>query len=243
MGGFHREVSMLPGQFNFLQKVVDTDWFVIHTSWHGGVTMFDKLDDYARRPLRYQNVDGLWEMGIGFLWLGMAFLDRLKASAPRNSVHWRLTAMVSAAALVLLVFYSVRLLKKRITYPRTGFVKYRGRAGKAWAAGAIAAAVAILVVILSVSLLRHLTYSVWVAVEATMWALLYAMATRLAEPWRWVVLAVMIGGPVAISTLPVDREWLGALHNGYIGLTLFVSGTIALYLYLHRTRPPEQEAE
>jgi hypothetical protein len=29
--------------------------------------MLDKLDDYAQRPMRYQNIDGIGEMGIGFL--------------------------------------------------------------------------------------------------------------------------------------------------------------------------------
>jgi hypothetical protein len=205
--------------------------------------MVDQLDDYARRPVRYKYIDGIWEMGAGFLLLGFAALGRLQASAPQKPLHWRVTAAVSVAALGLLVFYGERLLKKRITYPRTGFVKYRGLAGKPWIAGVIAGALAIPATIFSVILWRHLTYSVMVAVESAMLALLYALATRLAEPWRWVVLAVMIGGPVGISTLPLDHQWLGALHLGLLGLTLFVSGTIALYLYLHRTRPAEEAAE
>jgi hypothetical protein len=76
-----------------------------------------------------------------------------------------------------------------------------------------------------------------------MWGLFYAFATRLDEAWRWVVLVVMVTGPVAISMLPLEREWLETLSAGFLGLTLLVSGLIALSLYLRRTRPPEREAE
>jgi hypothetical protein len=61
--------------------------------------------------------------------------------------------------------------------------------------------------------------------------------------WRWVVLVIMVGGPVAISKLPLDREWLETLSLAFLGLTLLVSGVIAFYLYLRRTRHPEREAE
>ncbi len=208
--------------------------------------MSDKLDDYARRPVRYKYIDGIWEIGIGFMWLTMPLLEKSLKSAPRDSVwHWRGMLGLSAALVGFVVLCGVRVLKKRITYPRTGFVKYRGLAGKPWVTGAIAGAIAIPVAISFAFLWRHFRFSetVVVAVVSAMWGLLYAFATRLDRAYRWVVLGVMVAGPVAISTLPLDHEWLGALHNGFMGLTLFVSGVITLYLYLRRTRPAEQEAE
>jgi len=44
--------------------------------------MSDKLDDYARRPMRYQNIDGIWEMGLGFLWLAAPLLEKSLRGAP-----------------------------------------------------------------------------------------------------------------------------------------------------------------
>lgn len=207
--------------------------------------MLDQVDDYARRPMRYQNIDGIWEMGIGFQWLGMMLLLQLWEgrwrSLPGNSVWlWRGGFVLSNVVLLLVVVYGQKALKKRITYPRTGFVKYRSSRAKSWIAGVIGGVVGVSAAIF---LLRHFTFSGTVAVGSAMWGLFYAFATRLDEAYRWVVLVVMVAGPVAISTLPLHRQWLDMLPMEFLGLTLFVSGGITLCLYLRRTRPPEQEAE
>jgi hypothetical protein len=60
--------------------------------------------------------------------------------------------------------------------------------------------------------------------------------------WNWVVLVVMVVGPVAIYRLPIDRQWNRAPSIGFLGLTFFVSGAITLYLYLNRNRLPEDGA-
>jgi hypothetical protein len=194
--------------------------------------------------MRYQNTDGTWEMGIGFLFLTMTFLEKSLRSAPPNTVwHWRGTFLLSLALLGFVVLCGVRALKERITYRRTGFVKYRGLAGKPWLIGLISAAIGVPVALLSNLLMRHSKLPVPVAVGSAMWGLLYALGTKLEEAWRWVVLVVMVTGPPAISKLPLDREWLETLSAGFLGLTLLVSGLIALSLYLRRTRPPEREAE
>ena len=206
--------------------------------------MSDKLDDYARRPIRYQYIDGIWEIGIGFLWVMWALLEKSLNGAPSNSI-WRSrrTLALCFALVAFVVSGGTRALKKRITYPRTGFVKYQGLAGKPWLLGMIAAACAIPAAIFFYFVLRHSRYSVTAAVESAMLGLLYALVTRLEEAWRWVVLAAIVFGPVAISMLPLDRASIQGLPMAFIGLTLFVSGVIALTLYLRRTRPAEREAE
>jgi hypothetical protein len=203
--------------------------------------MFDQVDDYAHRPMRYRNIDGIWEMGAGFYWLVWVLLEKFRASAPGNSVwHRQSTHVLCLAVLVSVVFYGVGVLKKRITYPRTGFVKYRDLAPKPWIVGAIGLVVGVAAYAL---VLRRFSFSLTVAVASAMFGLLYAFATKLDGAYRWVVLVVMVAGPMAISTLPLDRLWLETLSIGFLGLTLFVSGGITLYLYLRRTRPSQQEAE
>jgi hypothetical protein len=194
--------------------------------------------------MRYKNIDGIWEMGIGFLCVMMVLLEKSLRSAPRNSIwHWRGTLALCIALLGFVVLCGKRVLKKRITYPRTGYVKYRGLAGKPWLAGLIAASTAMPAALLFYLLLRHTRYSVTAAVLSVILGLLYALGTRLDEAWRWVVLAVIILGPVAISMLPLDRGSLQGLPTAFIGLTYFVSGVITLTLYLRRTRSAEQEAK
>jgi hypothetical protein len=194
--------------------------------------------------MRYQNIDGTWEIGVGFLFLTMTFLEKSLRGAPPNTVwHWRGTVLLSLALLGFVVLGGVRALKERFTYRRTGLVKYRGLAGKPWLIVLISAAIGVPLALLSNLLMRHSKLPIPVAVGSAMWGLFYAFATRLEEAWRWVVLVIMVGGPVAISTLPLDREWLETLSAGFLGLTLLVSGGIAFYLYLRRTPPPEREAE
>jgi hypothetical protein len=194
--------------------------------------------------MRYRNIDGIWEMGIGFLCVMIVLLEKSLRSAPKNPVwDWRGTLAVCIALLGFVVLGGKKVLRERITYPRTGFVKYRGLAGKPWLLGLIAGATAIPATIFFYFLLRHSSYSVTGAVASAMWALLYAFATRLAEAWRWVVLAVIVLGPLAISMLPLDRASLQGLPMAFMGLTLLVSGVIAFCLYLRRTQPSGREVE
>jgi hypothetical protein len=206
--------------------------------------MLDKLDDYARRPMRYRNIDGIWEMGIGFLCVMIVLLEKSLRSAPRNSIwHWRGTLALCIALLGFVVLGGTEALKRRVTYLRTGFVKYRGLAGKPWIAGLIAGVTAMPAALLFYLLLRHSRYSVTVALESAIWGVLYAFATKLDEAWRWVVLAVIVLGPLAISMLPLDRASLQGLPMAFMGLTLLVSGGIAFCLYLRRTQPSGREVE
>jgi hypothetical protein len=206
--------------------------------------MIDKVDGYVRRPVRYKNIDGAWEMSLGLLWLGVALLDYLHPKvAGKFTWHWKATHLLCFGVLVSVVLYGRKVLKERITYRRTGFVKYRGLEGKPWVVRVIAGALAIPATIFSVFLWRHFTFSVMVALISSMWGFLYAFATKLDGAYRWVVLVVMVAGPVAISTLPLDRLWLETLPLGFLGLTFFVSGVITLYLYLRRTRLLEEAAE
>jgi len=206
--------------------------------------MSDELDDYARRPMRYKYIDGIWEMGIGFLCVMLVLLEKSLKGAPENTLwHWRGTFLLSIVLLGFVVLCGTRVLKKRITYPRTGYVRYRGLAGKPWLAGLIAASTAIPGTLLFYLLLRHTRYSVTAASLSVILGLMYALGTKLDEAWRWVFLAVIVLGPVLISMLPLDRASVQGLPTAFIGLTYFVSGVTALCLYLRRTRPPEQESE
>ena len=200
------------------------------------------IDEYARRPFRYQNIDGIGQLGVGLLWIGMGAMQALQATASDGSIwHRRGIHLTAVVAFGLIVLYGMWALRRRITFPRTGFVKYRGL-GKPSLGGLLAAAIAAPVSIFYYFLLRHSSVSLTLALGCAGFALLYAFATRMDAAWEWIVLVMMVTGPVAISTLPIDRELNQGLSIGFLGLTLFVSGAITLYLYLHRTRPPEEGA-
>jgi hypothetical protein len=206
--------------------------------------MFDQLDDYVRRPMHYENIDGIGQLGIGILWMGIAALEALETTVPEGSIwHRRGPVVICLLAFGAIVLFGMWTLKSRITFPRTGYVKYRGLS-KPWVGAAIAAVIAVPMTMFTSFLSRHSSSSASlpVAVGSAGFALVYAFATRMEAAWNWVVLVVMVAGPVAISKLPIDRQWGQGPSLGFLGLTFLVSGAITLYLYLHRTRPPDEGA-
>jgi len=50
--------------------------------------MQDELQEYMRRPKRYENIDGTAEMYMGWMLLGFALLGYLQAALPEHSI-WK----------------------------------------------------------------------------------------------------------------------------------------------------------
>jgi hypothetical protein len=100
----------------------------------------DNLNNTLRKPGRYWNADGFPEIGIGAAWvlLGAVFV------APEVFPHRPWIAVASAITCVLMMpafFLLNRVLvaaKRRVTYPRAGYVKYRKPGRRVWFMGAAA---------------------------------------------------------------------------------------------------------
>ena len=85
------------------------------------------LDEIARRPARYWTIDGLPELMLGVLWIvsGGAWLlgQQVPARWP-----WKAYWLIVAPALALGGFAAnalTRALKRRVTFPRSGYVDWR----------------------------------------------------------------------------------------------------------------------
>ena len=88
----------------------------------------DQIGNLLDRPKRYSNIDGVVELGGGFMCLGFALLQWLQVHAPRHSVWHRIwVCCIYAGLMFSIMHYGSRAIKQRITYPRTGFVEYRKR--------------------------------------------------------------------------------------------------------------------
>jgi hypothetical protein len=206
--------------------------------------MASQIDDYVKRPVRYQNIDGLAELGIGILWTGLMLVQLLRDVAPSGSIwHGRIAFYVCVAALTLAVLYGQKVLKKRITYLRTGYVKYRPKRIRIAIAVLTAIAIAIATVLVLRNLAPHSSETVKMALASAAWALFYAFMTRMEAAWRWVVLVALLVVPPAATVLPLGRLWLGNLPFVLQGVIFAVSGAIALALYLRQNPVPEQVAE
>ena len=99
------------------------------------------LDEIARRPQRYWDVDGLPELIMGLLWMlwGSAWL--LGDALPHD---WRSNAYWSVAPVFLVLssfaaVWAIKRLKERLTFPRTGYVDWKEPSRSArLSAGAVA---------------------------------------------------------------------------------------------------------
>lgn len=218
--------------------------------------MFDLIDDYTKRPDQYRRVDGINELAVGVDLAAFALLTFLHRTAPSGSVwHNRALYLLCVAALTLLGLYSIVALRKRITFPRTGYVKYRRGGIKAFFLG-LAAGAAFAALFGAVLLVHHVLphfaphsfeggAPVWTSgCWALFFAFCYAQMTRMDAAWRWITLVAMIVLPPAlVSAFPLSRAWADALAFGLTGSILIVSGAITLTLYLRRNPVPEQVAE
>jgi hypothetical protein len=207
--------------------------------------MADQIDEYVKRPRRYENIDGLGELFFGILWMALLLLIYFDLAAPSGSSwHHEATFLSCIAALAVAYLYGYKALKSRITYPRTGYVKYRPYETMIAIAGLAAIAIAIATALV----LRHLepysSETVKMALASAGWGLFYAFTTRMEAAWRWAVLvALLVVPPAATMLFPVGRFWAGTFPFVLQGVIFAVSGTIALNLYVRQNPRPEQVAE
>jgi len=91
----------------------------------------DTLREIEARPRRYENIDGTAEMSFGLMILSLTLMGYLgpivedHATWPSGLVGFWLLVLGAIAAYILTANVLTRLIKKHITYPRTGYVAYR----------------------------------------------------------------------------------------------------------------------
>jgi hypothetical protein len=215
----------------------------------------DQIGTLLDRPKAYYNIDGVGELGGGFMLLAWALLTWLQVHAPRASVWhsvWMLCIYVGLMSLI--IRYGSKAIKNHITYPRTGFVEYHTSWRPAIAAGVVSA-----VLVVGLAFARR---SQWeIPAPATIFGLLfaasYARAFARTVRWKWAVVCLMAAGSLAIAKLPADlildsQSWITTvlpekLEAAFLLLLLFygpllmVSGGISFWLYLRHTQSPAQE--
>jgi hypothetical protein len=220
----------------------------------------NELQNYLGRPLAYYNVDGVGELGIGFMCLSWSLFSWLSAHAPQNSFWHRPYAFpIYLVLMVSVIHYGSKAIKNRITYPRTGFVEYSARL-KHWIPMVVGAAVSGLFSVgLYLALRRHWEISSAASLFGLVLAASYIRIARTVR-WKWAIFCVLVAGVFVIAGLPADLLENFANHTsltsaisakavgsywltfGFYGAVLMLSGALSLWLYLHRTQAPAQES-
>lgn len=218
----------------------------------------DQVKDWIERPCAYNNVDGVAELGMGFMLLGFAAFQWLNAHTPQTAVWHRVYVLFAYLAILSLVLhYGTKFIKERITYPRTGFVAYRKQHLRrtvilSFCAGALAP------LVFATAARSHWHFA---AVPLIFGLAMTATVLRLTKPapWKWIIAGATLIATGVTAFLPAEffaaliddsdmakhpalTQMIGGslLCSAVYGAIFLISGSISLWLYLHNTQPPVQ---
>ena len=215
--------------------------------------MKNELRNFMGRAKRYDNIDGTSEICIGLALLGFAVAGYLQASLPKNASR-PMQALVMYAGLIPalgLGYWIRRIIKRRITWPRTGYVacgpvgkSRRNRMIVGWLVGGI---VGTGVACLLGYARRHGLISVRAISLLAIYVVLcvcWVLRMGREHAWKWLVLVFSALGLLAIALIVpggVSEQQRPAML--FLGLVWLASGGATLYSYLRHTQPPAPEGE
>jgi len=228
-----------------------------------GTTESKQIDELLKRPALYRNVDGTKEldmgiMGLGFL--GMRFVYPL----PADPALGGLCCLVLVGISLAIMHFGSKAIKRRWTYPRTGFAEPRcAKRGGMWMMlGSVVLGSAVFGAAVSLLALRRLSGGpTFVGLAGVVTAAIFAASVGVRAPWKQCVAAVFALGSLAIAFLPPDLlaslcqgpsfpapfspSLLGAffLYGAWMGAVFLTSGLITLRLYIRGTRPAAPDSE
>ena len=201
------------------------------------------VDRAQRRARQYWFDDGLTDIGIGILFLAIGLLFLVEAYAPPGSLPGSFSAVgivVLVAGGGWLINRAVRLAKRRITYPRTGYVRYRQPARSPRRR--------LLVVVLgaTVSLLTVLILFAtapaslaWIpALQGVFIGAFVLYAGHSVGLVRFYLLAILsfVVGPL-LSLVGLGDTLGTGVYFAVMGSAFLLSGIVTLLGYLRTTRP------
>lgn len=221
-----------------------------------------QIGSLVDRPKAYCNIDGVGELGIGFMCLSFASIQWLQVRSPQDSVWNQMyTLFIWITVMCLIIHYGTKAIKKHITFPRTGFVEYRKR-DTLWLPLIIGCGTSVPVSVGVYFAIRgKWSLTTPVSLIGLLFAASYAYGIARTVRWKWIAVGAMVIGSFAIATLPANVVGAVANHSWitrqlpakmvgaallsitlYGGITL-ISGGISFWLYLRHTKAPAQESE
>jgi hypothetical protein len=222
----------------------------------------NQVESLLNRPRFYYNVDGVGELGIGFMGLSYSLYIWLGVHSSMHSI-WNkpYSLFIFVAFMCVVIHYGTKAIKKRITYPRTGFVSYRKRRSVL-----PALIVSVVWVVagygLSIVMRRHLDITTSAClVLGLILSVCYAWGIARAVRWKWFVVFALAFASITVAFLPEGNvadladhssviQYFSARLVGALLLYIFVSsaiilasGAISLCIYLRNAPKPAPESE
>jgi hypothetical protein len=206
----------------------------------------DPIREIEKRTQRYWFEDGIWDLGFGFILLIMGLFFLFTANLPEENPISKWAGLFQIVLIVGSFFALskvVRLLKERITYPRTGFVVYRrkNRSRRALTSG--------LVGMVFAGSMAYLTTLPIVKDRITAVNGILLGLTCLYLGYRFGViryyliggLTILIGYLISLQSVEYVSG-VGWFFSSF-GVIWLVSGAAALIHYLRSTQPADKDSD
>jgi hypothetical protein len=217
--------------------------------------MSDLIRTYTNRLKRYDNIDGTAEMLMGLMWLAFAASSYLDAILPKTRWWNGIGGGLLAPAILVLVlgpgYWIRRIIKKRITWPRTGYAAYPS-GGKSWRIKMVTVCLICTVVssgfvVLMIFASRHGGMNIFQMGYLTIMLAAYVYWVSFVGKghwWKWLLVVFMALGFLTIAlVVPGDFIELARPAMLFVGLVWLASGGLTLHFYIRHTQPPALEAE
>lgn len=202
-----------------------------------------QIREYLCRPARYSNIDGVTEMTAGLTWFGFAMVAWVPSLVSKKSAWPVIVSWVLLYVWFAVLHFGSKAFKKRVTYPRTGFVSYppakrkRARMVAFFSAMAVSAGFAFLAVRMHRQPLQPA-----LLIGASM-TLAYYLEARPMSARKWGILALMAAGAVGLGFVPGGLRTQACLGLAFYGAVFLAAGLITLADYLRHSQPAGQVAE
>lgn len=208
--------------------------------------MTTDLDSIEARPRQYWNADGIPELVMGAVWVvwgGLTWLGEWMSRDHRIEPY----TMIIPLLLVVTSFLAnpaIKLLKAKLTFPRTGYVEWRkpGRSQKGLAVAAailVSVGIALLISLLRTESLQRLAAPATGLIVAL--AFLAAWYRKTARHMLWsAVICVGLAAAVYWMNLGIG-DGFALLLTG-TGMASFLFGLATLRTYLRANPSPEAGA-
>ena len=203
------------------------------------------IEKIEKRTVQYFYNDGLSEIAIGLLFLvlgGYIFGQTIvPEGSPLNAVFSVLLVLVIVSS-GFLVNRILRFLKRRITYPRTGYVAYKKREPspkRRLAAGIVGGVIAALFTFLAIAPSVRALLPALNGLLLAFAVLLFANKVGLIRFYILSAASAVIG--IAVTVAGVGDSKGISLYWGLFGATLIVSGLATLVAYLRKSPRADRE--
>jgi hypothetical protein len=191
--------------------------------------MTNVIDEYSRRPSLYELRDGTNELMGGILFLAIGLGMWLP-----SALQW-----ICFGAALAVTRFGPRFIRRRLVYPRGGYIAFRKRP---WIAVCSALSAAVVTAAMALFLAKGpsgflpLAYALLVSLGMLFWA------ARTHMPRFAAYAATSVAGGLALYFMHTAWHPGMTLYFSLMGTAFLIGGGLTLFLYVRRT-PRHAEAE